>query len=496
MKRQSCLVLLMLVFGLVLTACGDNTATTPAQTTAAATTAAATTAPPAATTAAATTAAATTAAATTAPAATTAAATTAANATTAAATPAAPTVPAAPANNMTGTINWWHITTGEPGKTIFQEMADAYMKANPGVKIEITILENDAFKTKLTTVMQSGNPPDLFQSWGGGVMAEYARAGLLKDISGDLKGAWGDSFNKAPLDVYSADGKYYGVPWDMGAVGFWYNKSLFAKAGISAPPATWTEFLSDVKKLQAAGITPISLGEKDKWPGHFYWVYLATRIGGKAAFDKAFDRSGSFADPSYVQAGEKYKELIDLKPFPNGFLGLTYNDQSNLMGDGKAAMELMGQWAPSTEKDQSSNKQGLGSDLGYFPFPMVEGGAGDKDDVMGGGNGIAVGKNANPAAVDFLKYITNVENQKVLAKAGMALPVVKGSEVAVTDPLLQQVQASVNKAKYYQLYYDQYLPPALASVIVDSVQGLLAGTLPPDQVAKAVEDSAASELKK
>ena len=78
----------------------------------------------------------------------------------------------------------------------------------------------------------------------------------------------------------------------------------------------------------------------------------------------------------------------------------------------------------------------------------------------------------------------------------MALPVVKGSEVAVTDPLLQQVQASVNKAKYYQLYYDQYLPPALASVIVDSVQGLLAGTLPPDQVAKAVEDSAASELKK
>jgi raffinose/stachyose/melibiose transport system substrate-binding protein len=493
MKRQSCLVLLMLVSGLMLAACGDNTATTPAQTTAAATTAA-----PVATTAAATTAPATTAAAASATtaAATTAAVATAAAATTAAATPAVPTVPAAKASGMSGKINWWHITTGEPGKTVFQEMADAYMKANPGVQIEITILENDAFKTKLNTVMQSGNPPDLFQSWGGGVMAEYARAGLLKDISGDLKGAWGDSFNKAPLDVYSADGKYYGVPWDMGAVGFWYNKTLFSKAGISAPPATWTDFISDVKKLQAAGITPISLGEKDKWPGHFYWVYLATRIGGKAAFDKAYSRSGSFADPAYVQAGEKFKELVDLKPFANGFLGLTYNDQSNAMGDGKAAMELMGQWAPSTEKDQSSNKTGLGSDLGFFPFPMVEGGAGDKDDIMGGGNGIGVGKNASPAAIDFLKYVTSVENQKVMAQVGMALPVVKGSEVAVTDPLLQQVQANVNKAKYYQLYYDQYLPPALASVIVDSVQGLLAGSSSPDAVAKAVEESAASELKK
>jgi len=480
----------MLVFGLILSACGDPTATAPAAATTAApaTTAAATTAAPATTTAATTAAPAAT---------TTAVATTAAPAatTTVAATPL-PTAPVAKASGLSGTVNWWHITTGDPGKAVWQSMADAYMKANPGVKINITILENDAFKTKLTTVMQSGSPPDLFQSWGGGVMAEYARAGLLKDISGDLKGSWGDSFNKAPLEVYAADGKYYGAPWDMGAVGFWYNKALFAKAGITTPPATWTEFLTDVKKLQAAGITPISLGEKDKWPGHFYWVYLATRIGGKAAFDKAYAQTGTFADPSYVQAGQKLKELVDLKPFQSGFLGLTYNDQAAAMGEGKAAMELMGQWAPSVEKDQSSNKQGQGENLGFFPFPMVEGGAGDKDDIMGGGNGIAVGKNASPAAVDFLKYLTSLESQKLFGQLSLALPVVKGSESAVANPQQLQIQTSVNKAKYYQLYYDQYLPPAIASVIVDQVQGLIAGSASPEAVAKAVQESAASELKK
>ena len=113
------------------------------------------------------------------------------------------------------------------------KMADDYMAAHPNVTIEITVLENEAFKTKLTTVMQSGNPPDIFQSWGGGTMNEYATAGLLKDITADLeKDGWKDTFSPGALGVYSYQGKFYGVPRDMGAVGFWYNKDLFAQAGI------------------------------------------------------------------------------------------------------------------------------------------------------------------------------------------------------------------------------------------------------------------------
>ena len=130
-------------------------------------------------------------------------------------------------------------------------MADEYMAAHPNVTIEITVLENEAFKTKLTTVMQSGEPPDIFQSWGGGVMNEYANAGLLKDITADLDadgGAWRNTFAPGALGVYAYKGKNYGVPWDMGMVGFWYNKDLFAQAGIDAPPTTWTELLDDVQK--------------------------------------------------------------------------------------------------------------------------------------------------------------------------------------------------------------------------------------------------------
>ncbi|NMB60493.1 MAG: extracellular solute-binding protein, partial [Chloroflexi bacterium] len=95
----------------------------------------------------------------------------------------APAVAAAPAKADKVVINWWHITTSDPGKTDWQNMADAYMKDHPNVEIKITVLENEAFKTKLTTVMQSGEVPDIFQSWGGGGLSEQIDAGLLKDIT-------------------------------------------------------------------------------------------------------------------------------------------------------------------------------------------------------------------------------------------------------------------------------------------------------------------------
>ena len=100
---------------------------------------------------------------------------------------------------------------------------------------------------------------------------QYADAGLIRNIAPELEGEWKDSFSaKAALELYGQDGEYYGVPWTWGAVGILYNKDLFPKAGLDPenPPATWTDFLAAVQTLKDAGITPIAIGEADKWPGH------------------------------------------------------------------------------------------------------------------------------------------------------------------------------------------------------------------------------------
>ena len=139
------------------------------------------------------------------------------------------------------TVEWWHISQNDPGLTAFQDAANAYMADHPDVKIDVTVLANEAFKAKLATAMQSGSPPDMFQSWGGGVLNQYAEAGLVRDITADLARTTGAPRSTRRPSLYTIDGKTYGVPWDVGMVGFWYNKDLFAKAGIDAPPATWAE---------------------------------------------------------------------------------------------------------------------------------------------------------------------------------------------------------------------------------------------------------------
>jgi raffinose/stachyose/melibiose transport system substrate-binding protein len=390
------------------------------------------------------------------------------------------------------TINWWHINTTDPLLSGWQNLANQYMQSHPNVTIKITVVGNDPYKTKLNTAMQAGTPPDIFQSWGGGVLQQYASAGLLKDITPDLQsGGWINTFSPAALSLYGYQNKYYGVPWDIGAVGFWYNTDLFAKAGITQAPVTWDDFLNVIKKLKAAGITPIALGEKDKWPGAFYWEYFSVRLGGKSAFDKAYSRQGgAFTDQTFVQAGGYLQQLVALHPFQNGFLGSSYNDHQAIMGNGQAAMELMGQWAPSNDASSATDKKG--PTFGFFPFPTLPNEAGDPTDVLGGGNGFGIGKNAPPETIDFVKFLTSANNQRALAQKGALLPPVTAALDGVTNSNLRAVVQLVSSAPYYQLYYDQFMSPAVGNTVNDQTQGLFAGTSSPQAVAQAINTTAAS----
>jgi raffinose/stachyose/melibiose transport system substrate-binding protein len=389
------------------------------------------------------------------------------------------------------TLEWWHITTADPGKTDFQNIADAYHAAHPNVTINITVLENEAFKTKLATSIQSGQVPDLFQSWGGGIMAAQADAGALKDITSDIS-SWKDTINPGALSIYAYNGKQYGVPWDMGMIGFWYNKDAFSKAGITAPPATWDDFLADIQKLKSSGIAPLAIAGKDEWPSMHLWTYLVLRTGGGDNLAQMI-QSKNWNTDACTKAGQAVQALNALAPYQAGYKSAVYNDEAAAVGNGKAAMELMGQWAPSVQKDQSADKQGLGDKLGWFPFPTVSGGTGAATDGVGGGNGIAVGKNAPPEAIDFLKFFLGTENANKLNTDNVGLSPVVGTNGSVSDPNLQAVLAGRDKATFMQLYLDQATSPAMGQAINDATVALFLGQSDPAKVCQAITDAAAAQ---
>ncbi|MET0697272.1 MAG: extracellular solute-binding protein [Acidimicrobiia bacterium] len=396
------------------------------------------------------------------------------------------------------TIEWWHIQNTDPMMTLWQDMANEFMEANPNVQINITVMENEAFKAALQTNLQAGDVPDLFQSWGGGGLREQVDAGLVQDISDASSGFIGN-LNEGAVGLYNVDGVQYGVPFNLGMVGFWYNKDLFAQAGIDGPPATWDEFLEDVQALKDAGITPIAVGAGDKWPAHFYYSYLMIREGGEAAMAEVTETL-DFNTPEFIEAGNQLQRLIDMEPFQAGFLAAPWDapdGESGTIGTGQAAISLMGQWGPGAYANQSGIgtpedpiEERLPAEFGWFPFPAVEGGAGAATDGFGGGDGFAVGKDAPPEAIQFLEYITAVDQAIRTGETGTTLPVTAGAEVSVTDPLQQEVLEGLGQASFVQLYLDQYFTPELGAAVNDAVATLFAGTATPEEVTESITAAA------
>jgi raffinose/stachyose/melibiose transport system substrate-binding protein len=390
------------------------------------------------------------------------------------------------------TIEWWHIQNNDPGLSLWEDVAAEFEGEHPNVTIDITVYENEAFKTAIEPRLQAGDPPDLFQSWGGGELNEQVDAGLVQDITDDVE-PWTDTLNEAAVKTYQVEDKQYGIPFDLGMVGFWYNKDLFAQAGIDEPPATWDELLEDVEALKAAGITPIALGESDKWPGMFWWAYLALRLGGPEALLEAGE-TGKFDTEPFIEAGERLEDLIALDPFQPGHMAAVWDGaggQAATIATEGAAFHLMGQWAPGTQEANSPDGEGLGDKLGWFPFPEVDGGEGAPTDGFGGGNGFVVGKDAPPEAVEFLEYISSrdVADRWGESNSGI-LPVVIGSEESVTDPNLQAILEARGEATFVQLYLDQAYTPEVGEVVNDAVELLYAGQASAEDVAQTITDAA------
>jgi raffinose/stachyose/melibiose transport system substrate-binding protein len=390
------------------------------------------------------------------------------------------------------TITWWHNADRNPGRAFWATVAKEYEKSHPNVKIEVLPLQNEQFLTKIPVALQSPEPPDLFQQWGGGQMAEQVKAGKVMDLTTSAKAAIRNIGGSAA--GWSYNGKQYGLPYTLGIVGFWYNKALFRQAGITAPPKTMAQFLAAVSKLKAAGITPVSLGAKDRWPSAFWWDYLAVRYCSKQTMQQV-QVTFKFTDPCWVKAGKALDVINRAEPFQEGFLGTPAQQgagsSAGLVANGKAAMELMGHWDPSVMQSLRPDNKVPGF-LGWFPFPSVTGGKGSANAALGGGDGFSCSYKAPPECVAFLQYLVSPAVQKRWGKLGIGLPVAKGSESSVTDKNLKGLLKFRASSSFIQTYLDIAYGNKVGQALNDAVSAQLAGKKTAAQVVKSIQDAAKS----
>ncbi|RUM25330.1 extracellular solute-binding protein [Rhizobium vallis] len=399
------------------------------------------------------------------------------------------------AASATTVVKWLHLETDPKNVKAWEEIVKKYEAQHPDVDIQMQFLENEAFKAKLPTLLQSDDVPDFFFSWGGGVLKQQSETGALQDVTAALDGDGGKlrkAYTPASVDGLTFNGKTWAIPYKVGLVSFFYNKALFARAGVKAEDIkTWTDFLEAVKKIKAAGIVPIAGGGGEKWPIHFYWSYLVMREGGQKVFDAAKNGEGEgFLDPAVIKAGDDLAELGKLEPFQPGYLGATWPQTLGVFGDGKAAMILGFEATEANQRKNAGDGKGLASDnIGRFVFPTVEGGAGKPTDTLGGLNGWALTKKASKEAIDFLAFLTNADNERAMAKAGMLLPVAVGADDGVVNPLLAESAKQLAGSTWHQNFFDQDLGAAVGRVVNDVSVEIVSGQMNSKDGAKMIQDA-------
>ncbi|MEC3981808.1 ABC transporter substrate-binding protein [Amycolatopsis sp. H20-H5] len=389
------------------------------------------------------------------------------------------------------TLTWWHNGTADPLKSIWEQVAADYHQAHPEVTIKGQPLQNEEFTTKVPLALQSNEPPDVYQAWGGGEMASQVTSGKVADVTGPTKG-WLAPVGKF-AEGWQADGKQYGVPFEQHIVGFWYRKDLFAKAGVTTPPSTMDELNSAVAKLKTTGVAPIAVGGKDRWPDAFYWNYFAVRECTADALKQAV-KAVKLEDPCWTKAGQDLKAFLATQPFQTGFVGTPAQQgagsSAGLVANGKAAMELQGDWEPGTMSSLTEDKA-LDSKIGWFPFPAVPGGAGDPAAVLGGGDGFSCTTRAAKACADFLQYLGSEPVQTKIAAQGAGLPVNPAAAKSLKTETLKGLFDYGRQAPYLQMYFDKAFPTAVGAALNDAVANFFAGQGSPEGIVAAVNQAAA-----
>jgi len=404
------------------------------------------------------------------------------------------------AKSATGkiTLTWWSNANANPLLGIFQKLMKNYHASHPNVSFNYVAYQNEQYDTKIQVALQGNNAPDVFFQRGGGFMATQVKSGEIKNLTPYVSSWIGELGSQA--QAWQINGAQYGVPYDLHTVGFWYRKDLFAKAGITTPPATIPELEADVAKLKAANIVPIAVGSKDQWPDAFYYDYFAVRECSVGTLQAAV-KNVSASAPCFAKAGDDLKSFMASSPFQPAFLNTPAQtgagSSAGMVASGKAAMELQGDWDPSVFQAlvPKSQWQSDTTDLGWFGFPAVPGAPGNATALLGGSDGNSCSNNApEPACADFLQYLDSASAQTLVAGASL-LPANPAAASAVSLSADQSVLQTSKASSFTQEYLDLAWPTNVGTALDSAVATFFAKptTTAPESIVTAINQAAARQ---
>jgi len=329
------------------------------------------------------------------------------------------------------TLTYWASNQGtslENDKEVLQPLLDKF-EDESGIKVDLEVIGWNDLQTRIQTAVTSGQAPDVVNignTWATSLQATGAFLPYGDEEMDAIGGA--DKFVKTALDTGGAKGETVtSVPLYGLAYGLYYNKQMFADAGLT-PPTTWEEMVTAAKKLTTGDVNGITLAA-GSYTENAHFAFINSAQNGAALFDD--DGQPTFTSDGVVTGIKRYLDLMQTDKVAD-VGNAQYDNGTKSVSDfanKKAAMVIN-----QNNADNSIAAAGMTSDeYGVVPFPAPA--DGDKIASFIAGINLSIFKNTKnkDAALEFVKFMTSEETQNAVGKPFASLPVLEGVAPSFTD---------------------------------------------------------------
>ena len=365
-------------------------------------------------------------------------------------------------------------------KWAYDKIIQTFQQRNPGIQVEFVPFKATEYNTILSSALTAGKGPDIIHLRAYGGLETFAAPGYIAQLDFDKL----PELRTFPRQLLAGargrkDGKLYGVPFATQSLVVYYNKKIFTRSNVSVPK-TWDEFLTVLKTLKDHGVLPLANGGKEGWTLEVMSGVVAPNFyGGTAFYDAVTSGQTSFKDATYTNA---LARMLELRPYmhPN-FMGVDYTTMQQQFINEQAAMFIGGSWEIGFFKAQ--NKE---LDFDIFAAPPLKAGTTPWVSSYNDGNyGINAKTPYLDAAMKFLQFTTTKEFGQMFTDMLAQLSAVPGIEVR--DPILKHVQDLSRKSTpYIMLVGFRWQAPTGSTLLQSALQGMMAGTMTPEQVGDEV----------
>jgi raffinose/stachyose/melibiose transport system substrate-binding protein len=394
-----------------------------------------------------------------------------------------------------GSITVWLSGTyagATPGST-YRKWLDGvkarYEKTYPGSKVTyvLTPINNAQFTAQIVSAFASRRVPDAMLVYSGGYTTPYMLSSLqkLNDRVAKTPGFYASQtqwdLSCLNLACKNSKGDIYAIPNDAGTYALFYNKALFSKAGIAAPPKTYTELLADCKKFKAKGILPLAYGDRDGYSTDNWVTYDYASYMNKGDIALVNTRKIKYTDPKLVKPLEQLVQFKQQGCVNADASTHENNDANTYFTSGKAAMVQM---FPFVIK---AFEQALGSKLGLARLPQSGHGPFAGKSAANSFHNWVIPKNAkNPdGAWEYIKMATDKTGGAQLASVVGALPTNKAAIATIRDPLTRFFLNVANDSAIPLL--DSVIPAKIALLYYVQLQAAFASKATPLKAMQNVE---------